>query len=219
MLATPFRIRQSNFKRLPNPTTDRYNTGFSKPQELLGFQDRGGIPILMEEFQKKVQSLPDPTSATSSKRLVLDHWTKIQRYWHTDEPRFGVELREALHDALEVSTAHLKRQDHKAVIRVVSSHLNATISTLDFLESQFDSQFDELDASKEQLFMDHYFTVVRRAVSKSKTSNAINADDSDIWTGLMFRMLCWLLLHDFAAEDIKMVPSDLKGSRMPVYIG
>jgi hypothetical protein len=40
-----------------------------------------------------------------------------------------------------------------------------------------------------------------------------------IWISLIFRMLCWLLLHDFDKADIKIVPSDLKGSRMPVFIG
>ena len=39
-----------------------------------------------------------------------------------------------------------------------------------------------------------------------------------IWISLIFRMLCWLLLHDFDKADSKIVPSDLKGSRMPIFI-
>lgn len=39
-----------------------------------------------------------------------------------------------------------------------------------------------------------------------------------IWISLIFRMLCWLLLHDFDKADAKIVPSDLQGSRMPIFI-
>ena len=39
-----------------------------------------------------------------------------------------------------------------------------------------------------------------------------------IWISLIFRMFCWLLLHDFDKADAKIVPSDLKGSRMPIFI-
>lgn len=38
-----------------------------------------------------------------------------------------------------------------------------------------------------------------------------------IWISLVFRMLCWLLLHDFDKADVKIVPSELKGSRMPIF--
>jgi hypothetical protein len=40
-----------------------------------------------------------------------------------------------------------------------------------------------------------------------------------IWMTLVWRGLCWMLLHDFDKVDKKVVPSDLKGSRMPVFIG
>ncbi|KAL0941371.1 modin [Colletotrichum truncatum] len=41
---------------------------------------------------------------------------------------------------------------------------------------------------------------------------------SDIWCMLVFRMICWLLLHDFHGKDIQVEKSDIFGSRMPVYI-
>ncbi|KAJ0346651.1 hypothetical protein COL154_008482 [Colletotrichum chrysophilum] len=41
---------------------------------------------------------------------------------------------------------------------------------------------------------------------------------SDIWCMLVFRMVCWLLLHDFHGKDIQVEKSDVFGSRMPVYI-
>ncbi len=39
-----------------------------------------------------------------------------------------------------------------------------------------------------------------------------------IWSCLMLRMLCWLLLHDFDRKDVQIPKSELLGSRLPVYI-
>jgi hypothetical protein len=40
----------------------------------------------------------------------------------------------------------------------------------------------------------------------------------DIWCGLVFRMMCWLMLHDFHKKDVQVSKSELLGSRLPVYI-
>ncbi|KAJ4258796.1 hypothetical protein NW762_007883 [Fusarium torreyae] len=40
----------------------------------------------------------------------------------------------------------------------------------------------------------------------------------DAWCTLIFRMICWLMLHDFNKLDVQMSKSELLGSRMPVYI-
>lgn len=47
-----------------------------------------------------------------------------------------------------------------------------------------------------------------------KTARIIN----DIWCTLIFRMLCWLTLHDFHKKDKQISKSELIGSRLPVYI-
>lgn len=41
---------------------------------------------------------------------------------------------------------------------------------------------------------------------------------NDIWCTLVFRMLCWLLLHNFHKKDMQIPKSELLGSRLPVYI-
>jgi hypothetical protein len=211
MLASPIRIRGSNFKRIPNPTRDYYTTAFSKVS-------------LMEEFQTKLRSLVVSKSINSSPEIdcIFEHWAKIQLFWRDDEANFDIDLRETLHDAPDASTTFLTNKDSKVVIRVIASHLNAVIQTLDDLEPQL----SELDASKEEIFVDHYFTIIRQQVLKnrrpSETPSVIKAHENEkvsIWITLVFRMLYWLLLHDFDKVDLKIVPSDLKGSRMPVYIG
>ena len=40
----------------------------------------------------------------------------------------------------------------------------------------------------------------------------------DLWVTLVFRMICWLMLHDFNRLDVQIGKSELWGSRMPVYI-
>jgi hypothetical protein len=40
----------------------------------------------------------------------------------------------------------------------------------------------------------------------------------DIWCVLLFRMICWLMLHDFHKKDVQKPKSELLGSRLPVYI-
>jgi hypothetical protein len=106
------------------------------------------------------------------------------------------------------------------VIRVLAAHLNAVISTLDTLEPQL----NELDARKEEAFIDHYFTVIKPVVLRSRRKSEVPGkgekdERGSIWMTLVWRGLCWMLLHDFDKVDKKVVPSDLKGSRMPVFIG
>lgn len=45
-----------------------------------------------------------------------------------------------------------------------------------------------------------------------------DASHDDIWCSLVFRMICWLMLHDFNKLDVQLSKSELLGSRMPVYI-
>ncbi|KAL2205613.1 hypothetical protein CC79DRAFT_1371416 [Sarocladium strictum] len=47
-------------------------------------------------------------------------------------------------------------------------------------------------------------------------SDELSAED--IWCALVFRMICWLMLHDFHKDDVQIPKSELQGSRQPVYI-
>lgn len=40
----------------------------------------------------------------------------------------------------------------------------------------------------------------------------------DIWCTLVFRMICWLMLHHFHPKDVQITKSELRGSRLAVYI-
>lgn len=58
----------------------------------------------------------------------------------------------------------------------------------------------------------------RHNVLRSETG--FKGDDllNTVWYTLVFRMLCWLLLHDFHKQDVQISKSELLGSRLPVYI-
>lgn len=53
-------------------------------------------------------------------------------------------------------------------------------------------------------------------VEESLSREEVSHDD--VWCTLVFRMICWLMLHDFHKLDVQVSKSDLLGSRMPVYI-
>ncbi|KAF4989773.1 hypothetical protein FDECE_14597 [Fusarium decemcellulare] len=58
-------------------------------------------------------------------------------------------------------------------------------------------------------------------VSNANSKPAKNYTDRDVneaWCTLVFRMLCWLQLHDFHKMDIQLSKSDAYASRIPVYI-
>lgn len=46
----------------------------------------------------------------------------------------------------------------------------------------------------------------------------LESEASAIWCTLILRMLCWLLLHDFDKKDVQIAKSELRGSRLPVYV-
>lgn len=44
------------------------------------------------------------------------------------------------------------------------------------------------------------------------------ASTEDIWCTLVFRMIIWLMLHDFNKKDVQIPKAELHGSRLRVYI-
>ncbi|RFU81068.1 modin [Trichoderma arundinaceum] len=46
----------------------------------------------------------------------------------------------------------------------------------------------------------------------------LEVSHDDVWCTLVFRMVCWLMLHNFNKKDVQLPKSELLGSRMPVYI-
>jgi hypothetical protein len=217
MLAKVFRTRGSNFRMLPNPTNDYW-------LKKNGSKASWKITRLMEIFQEKLKEHIAGEAYTEGHQLLLiaEAWRKISSLNCTDEANLTLEVREAIHDAIDERTDYLLSLSQQAVLSVLVAHLTKVMEILDDPNSPLNTI---VLANKEDSLLNEYFHEIRPSVIGNLDSNKkpLTRDQKEqrntIWISLMFRMFCWLLVHDFDKADIKIVPSDLKGSRMPVYIG
>jgi len=99
----------------------------------------------------------------------------------------------------------------------MASHLNSILTNSDELEHAITAH----GKNSTYNVIDYYFDKILPAVEADvlEESPQANARRGAIWIALVFRMICWSLLHDFDKADVNLIPSDLKGSRMPLFIG
>ncbi len=224
MLAKVFRIRGSNFRMLPNPTSDSW-------LKSIGSKASWKITKLMEIFQVKLEELIENEGIDQLEKgnkiaAIAMKWKRIGALNGdmncTDEANLSIEVREAIHDAIDEATADLLSISQLEVLSVLVAHITRVVEVLDDPVSPLNTI---VLANKEDALISYYFYEVRPYVvgnldtNKKPLSKQEKEQRNTIWITLIFRMLCWLLLHDFDKSDVKIVPSDLKGSRMPVYIG
>jgi hypothetical protein len=219
MLGKVFRIRGSNFRMLPNPTSDSW-------LKKIGAKASWKITKLMEIFQTKLQDLIENEGINSLEKgnkiaEIAMQWRRISELNCTDEANLSLEAREAIHDAIDDVTAYLLTLSQLEVLSVLVAHVTKVV---DVLEDPISPLNTIVLANKEDALLSYYFYEIRPFVignldNKKPSSKDEKERRNTIWITLIFRMLCWLLLHDFDKSDVKIVPSDLKGSRMPVYIG
>jgi hypothetical protein len=221
MLGKVFRIRGSNFRMLPNPTSDHW-------LKKIGAKASWKITRLMEVFQAKLnelienEGLNDEFEKGNRITAIASQWKRISELNCTDEANLSIEVREAIHDAIDETTKYLLSISQLDVLSVLVAHITKVV---DVLEDQTSALNTIVLANKEDALLSYYFYIIRPAVvgnldlNKKPLSKSEKEERNTIWITLIFRMLCWLLLHDFDKSDVKIVPSDLRGSRMPVYIG
>ncbi|TVY22737.1 hypothetical protein LHYA1_G008601 [Lachnellula hyalina] len=217
MLGKVFRIRGSNFRMLPNPTMDFW-------LKTSGQKASWKTSTLMKVFQEKLKKLiiTEGFDENHQCTVISRQWDEIAIIGCEDEATLSIEAREAIHNALDNRTTYLLSLKQIDVLSVLVAHLTKVMKILDDQNSPLNNI---VLANKEDTLLSYYFDEIRPAVIGNLESNSSSltreekAQRNTVWISLIFRMLCWLLLHDFDKSDIKMVPSDLKGSRMPVYIG
>jgi hypothetical protein len=233
MLGKVFRIRGSNFRMLPNPTSDPW-------LKKIGAKASWRITKLMEIFQAKLQKLIKDEGIDSLEKgnkiaTIAMQWKHIAELNCTDEANLSIEVREAIHDAIDETTSYLLSISQLEILSVLVAHITRVLNVLSDPVSPLNTI---VLANKEDALLSYYFSEIRPLVIRDysteihdnttgakkrflSTSEMKEKEDhrNTIWVTLIFRMLCWLLLHDFDKSDVKIVPSDLKGSRMPVYIG
>ncbi|TGO27670.1 hypothetical protein BPAE_0038g00160 [Botrytis paeoniae] len=224
MLGKVTRIRGSNFRMIPNPTQDPW-------LKKAGSKPAWKVSKLMTVFQEKLRDIYeqesdiDETSKLHPFINILQTWQDIQSLHsgkEIDEYNLSVEEREMIHDAIDDQTNYLLHElRQKDVLQVVVAHLNEVTKIL----HEFNSSLNSIvSVQKEEPLLKIYFEEIRPAVANrdihGKEFSPLEREQRNIiWVSLMFRMLCWLLLHDWNKDDKCGVPPDLKGSRMPVFIG
>lgn len=177
----------------------------------------------MKRYQEGVADVVANIKETAPHPLICtisDQWTKMKQVWVDN---IDLDMRERIHDALDATAAHLQDSHNflsLEVMSVVTSHISVVLAATDELQFKIHAPCADEKEDKGRL-MKYYFDKVLPSVA----SNGGNLNDDAkhkrtvIWLGLMFRMICWFLLHDFDKNDINRMDSALKGSRMPVFIG
>lgn len=212
MLAQVFRIRGSRFRLLPNPTNDRWQSGFGT-----GFFGSSTFR-LMEAFQQELAQLHANyvDEITKTWRYILDLGEGSLSSLELIE---DFEVLEALHDSADAQTEYLRSVPQAIVLSVLVTHISGVVKELNMSRSVLHSGIHEL------ALMEFYFSKIRINVIPATClvwSLGMLSDTEEqreeIWIRLIYRMLCWLLLHDFDSEDIQIVPSDLIDSDMPIFL-
>ncbi|KAF7951776.1 hypothetical protein EAE96_007074 [Botrytis aclada] len=224
MLGKVTRIRGSSFRMIPNPTQDPW-------LKRAGSKPAWKVSKLMTIFQEKLKDIyeqesdVDETSKLHPFDKIMKQWQEIRDLHpgvEIDEHNLSIEMREKIHDAIDDQTDYLLHElRQKDVLQVVVAHLNEVTEILNDRNSSLNSI---VSVQKEEPLLKIYFDKIRPAVAerdieKKELSPLEREQRNIIWVSLMFRMLCWLLLHDWNKDDRCGVPPDLKGSRMPVFIG
>lgn len=203
----PVITRRGKKRMLPNPTNDQW-------RKKTGSRASWKITRLMEVFQEKVDNLigTEGFSPGHSTWKIKEEWEAIKSLGCTDEALMDIEVREAIHDSIERITTYLLEKKQAEVLGVLVAHVTKVVHVLENPVSRLNT-IVLANPNKEEALLEYYFSIIREEV-------AGNSDEKNaIWVALIYRMLCWFLLHDFDKSDVNMVPSILKGSRMPVYIG
>lgn len=207
MLADVQRPRGSCFRMLPNPTSDYWMKNAKS-------KSTWEMTRLMEVFQWHIasSSTGDPPSSPVLTKLLATG-ERLDFLSGKKDTDLTLDMRETIHDILDEQTQVLLSFSQTKVLAVIAAHITQVIAVLSDISSPLNSSSL---TNKEEILMQHYFAHVPPKVCLGPEG----ADErTAIWTTLMFRMLCWLLLHDFDSHDIMIVPSELRGSRMPIYIG
>ncbi|KAJ8061201.1 hypothetical protein OCU04_010274 [Sclerotinia nivalis] len=235
MLGRVVRLRSSNFRMIPNPTQDFW-------LKKIGKKPSWNITTLMEIFQTKLVKLSEREGYNEQHPVaaIIKQWKDIESIVCVDDEEsvacsresiirkrmseydLSIEARERIHDALDDRTKFLldpKRQ--QTILKVIVAHIDLVTKVLDNPNSPLNSI---VAVHKEEPLLDYYFDQILPEITTRDTdSRLLNRREKEerhiIWVSLMFRMLCWFLLHDWNKDDKCGVPPDLKGSRMPVFVG
>ncbi|KAI0477901.1 hypothetical protein GGR56DRAFT_431539 [Xylariaceae sp. FL0804] len=247
MLGRTIHAKGSAFRMLPNPTIHHWNwdkksSSMWKLLKAYGRQLKTAGGLRADDQIKKIEGRLEAIER-KLEDVARARRDKTKTYVGSD---FTVAVMDALHDALDAADEYLldPHLARSAVLRVLRGHFQAVILNLN--QATFNELDLATPAQRQDDFMRIYFDEVRRQAlanapptRNSGFSSGSTAGESEpgpltgfdggdggdgderldtIWCTLVFRMICWLLLHDFHRKDVQLSKSEMLGSRLPVYI-
>jgi hypothetical protein len=201
---------------LPNPTADRWLAYVSQDNPMGSVIDWISALEAFEANMQKICNLTPEIRLDPQVQAILTETGKIK---HVLKRVCDIDMREAIHDGLDRMTEYLQDRSQVTpfdIMIVVASHITAIITASEGIHSAINVSTDPTSKLIEYYFID----ILPKVQDKKAPHDApARAKRGIIWFTLMFRMICWFILHDFDEMDINLMPSDMKGSRMPVFIG
>ncbi len=159
-------------------------------------------------------------------RAVMDALHRLDSILPQQESGFNQLQLNELHDAISLADSFLfdgtKSQE---VLEVVRNHMRevhmfvsvGTVGTSDWWKAV---KGYRSSITKESVLIDCYLNMGLK-ISRLEFAPDLQqwSEKMLIWAMLVFRMLCWLLLHDFKKADVQPgSKSELIGQSLPVYI-
>jgi hypothetical protein len=217
MLGKVFRIRVSRFTVVPNPTRDIWpNARGNNSSQFNISESITNFNIRLKEFILKEGALENSLLGSINRRanVIVD----IAAGTTFNIRDVGLNAREIIYKMLDFATQSLFSFAQADLLSVMCRHVQVV---LDSIES-----WDTTITGSSSLMEAYFHQILPRISSLSIQELTLTGDVREqtphratIWVTLVFRMLCWLALHDFAAGDINILPLELKGRKTPVYIG
>jgi len=243
MLARTLHIKQTSFRMLPNPTVYRWDSKAFDLQRLLDtFKGRLEYPYTtvhtdqIDEIRNRIGTIQaefaaDPTGRSYQLLDALhDAIDTVDDYLTRRLP---------VSDLLDVIRLHLQEVLGKLNDGDTFDRLNEA-SPSGKEKCLMDIYFDEIRPALTGSVLPQQpqqppspspspspalpgpsnpqQQIPQQLTRRTTTGLSIGEKTGNIWCALVFRMLCWLMLHDFHQKDVQIPKSELLGSRLPVYV-
>lgn len=202
------------FRMLPNPTSDTWHGDESKVSWVLA------IDTFQNLLSEVIVTAPVDLGPHQLLVSIEEHWKHVTEWTDCKDSAIDIDMKERVHEGLSSATEFLQDQSQVSndeIIGVVRDHIAAVLEA----SADIEEKLTVLGVNASYVFIKYYFDEIRPKVVNGHANATIieKRQREAIWVALVYRMICWFLLHDFDKADINIVPSVLKGSRMPVFIG
>lgn len=179
-------------------------SGFN-PQPGKRTQDAPGYPATTTTKTKSRFEAIDAASPELKQAKLMEVYFKTVRQKVIDESQKSTDRR-----AEETKPKAAPAPAGYGLKRATTARTTRTVATIE----------SEDEESEEEVAFEHLPEIEddKEQIDLLDEDTSHETTHEDIWCTLVFRMICWLMLHDFHKNDVQLPKSELFGSRLPVYI-